>query len=223
MIQTCELNQSIKQSLGLSGHEIYSTCSALLKELKQTGSILDFGSGRGQFLKLVHSQNFPQLTGTDLMPRPGDLPPEISWVQTNLNEELPFDKESFDAIVALEVIEHLENPRHMLRVLNKLLKPGGHLIISTPNNHSWRAILSLIVKGHFVSFLERDYPAHITALTKIDLKRLVEEQNLKFIRYEFISKGLIPGMKGLTWQKLSGGLLKGERYSDNIFIIARKI
>lgn len=223
MAQTFELNQSITQSLGLSGHEIYSTCSSLLKELNLTGSILDYGSGKGQFLKLAHSQKFRNLTGTDIMPRPDDLPQEISWTQTDLNEELPFEKESFDVIVALEVIEHLENPRHMMRVLNKLLKPGGHLILSTPNNHSWRSIMTFIVRGHFVSFLERDYPAHITALTKIDLKRLVEEQNLKFVRFDFIPKGLIPGLKGLTWQKISGGLLQGERYSDNIFIVARKI
>lgn len=223
MAQTYILNQSITQSLGLSSLEIYHTCSALLKELHPEGSVLDFGSGKGQFLKLAYSHNFRNLTGTDIMPRPADLPSEISWTQADLNQEMPFENESFDVVVALEVIEHLENPRHMIRVLNKLLKPGGFLILSTPNNHSWRSILSFIIKGHFVSFLEKDYPAHITALTKIDLRRLVEEQNLRFVRYAYVPKGNIPGMKGLTWQKVSGGLLKGERYSDNIFIVARKV
>src|SRR3712207_8867553 len=50
----------------------------------------------------------------------------------------------------------------------RLLRPGGTLIATTPNNESWRAILSLIARGHFIAFTDAGYPAHLTALTRAE-------------------------------------------------------
>ena len=46
---------------------------------------------------------------------------------------LPFANESFDLIVAFEVIEHLDNPHELLAEARRLLAPGGQLVVSTPN------------------------------------------------------------------------------------------
>ena len=61
------------------------------------------------------------------------------------NEDLPFPDEFFDLVTSLEVIEHLVNPDRMLREARRVLRKGGHLLISTPNLASWvnRAILLL--------------------------------------------------------------------------------
>jgi SAM-dependent methyltransferase len=46
---------------------------------------------------------------------------------------LPFANQSFDLVVAFEVIEHLDNPRELLAEARRLLAPGGQLVVSTPN------------------------------------------------------------------------------------------
>ena len=50
-------------------------------------------------------------------------------------------KESFDAVTALEFIEHIENPSEFFRNCKKFLKRGGILILTTPTPYYWRTIL----------------------------------------------------------------------------------
>jgi 2-polyprenyl-3-methyl-5-hydroxy-6-metoxy-1,4-benzoquinol methylase len=48
-------------------------------------------------------------------------------------EHVPFAGESFDLIVCLWVLEHLERPQAVLREVLRVLRPGGHFIFLTPN------------------------------------------------------------------------------------------
>jgi 2-polyprenyl-3-methyl-5-hydroxy-6-metoxy-1,4-benzoquinol methylase len=215
-------NQAIVQSLGSSNNEIYSKAFELLTQINITGSILDFGSGQGNFLKQLKNFNYSQIAGADLMDRPQDISESIKWIVADLNSRLPQVDETFDVIIAIEVIEHLENPRAVVREWKRLLKPGGTLIFSTPNNESYRALIALVLKGHFVSFLEKDYPAHITALTELDMKRILQESMFSNTDVFYTNYGFVPGLKGLTWGQLSMGILKGKRFSDNVFMVAKK-
>ncbi|MEM2293535.1 MAG: class I SAM-dependent methyltransferase [Nitrososphaerota archaeon] len=52
-------------------------------------------------------------------------------------EELPFAENSFEVCVMLNVIEHIENPDHVIREAYRVLKRGGFLILTTPNLTSW--------------------------------------------------------------------------------------
>jgi len=45
---------------------------------------------------------------------------------------LPLDNESFDTVVSTELLEHVPDPLRALREMHRVLKPGGHLILSTP-------------------------------------------------------------------------------------------
>jgi SAM-dependent methyltransferase len=55
----------------------------------------------------------------------------------DLEESLDFRDGTFDVIYSGEVIEHLFNPDKMVRELNRICKPGGLLVITTPNMNSW--------------------------------------------------------------------------------------
>jgi 2-polyprenyl-3-methyl-5-hydroxy-6-metoxy-1,4-benzoquinol methylase len=216
-------SKAIQQSLGLSSNEIYLTGHDLLIKLQSRGAILDFGAGQGRFLQILSHLNFEKISGADLMVKPTDISFSCDWMQADLNKKLPCEDQLFDVIVAIEVIEHLENPRAVVKEWKRLLRPNGLLIFSTPNNESIRSLLALIMRGHFVSFLDKDYPAHITALTHMDMQRLLSENEFASADFHYTKNGLVPGLKGLTWRQLSFGLLEGKRFSDNVFVVTRKI
>ena len=139
-----------------------------------------------------------------------------------MNIPLPGHEGAFDVVVAAEVIEHLENPRFMIREIFRLLRPGGVAIVTTPNNESWRSLIALLVRGHFMAFGETGYPAHITALLRKDLTRIFQEASFSAPDFHFTDSGGVPGHPVVMWQQVSFNLLKGLRYSDNVLAIATK-
>lgn len=64
-------------------------------------------------------------------------------VRGELDRGLPFADGCADAVLFSEVIEHLVDPDHALEELRRVLRPGGHLMLSTPNLAAWynRALL----------------------------------------------------------------------------------
>lgn len=58
--------------------------------------------------------------------------------------ELPFEQASFDLVMCGDVIEHLRDPGAALARLRPLLRPGGRLVLSTPNVANWALRLSLL-------------------------------------------------------------------------------
>ena len=80
-----------------------------------------------------------------------------------------------EVVVGVETIEHLENPRAFARELNRLCRPGGWIIITTPNQLSFLSKLTLLLKNEFNAFQASSYPAHITALLEVDLRRIATE------------------------------------------------
>jgi 2-polyprenyl-3-methyl-5-hydroxy-6-metoxy-1,4-benzoquinol methylase len=212
-----------EQSMGISEEAIYAVIERRLQELPADGDALDFGAGTGQLTRrLLDSGRFRSVTAADLFPRAGGLPADVSWVQTDLNDRLPLVEASFDLVVAAEVIEHLENPRAICREIFRLLRPGGRVVISTPNNESWRAIVALVVRGHFVAFGPTSYPAHITALTRVDLERALAEAGFREPAFAFTDSGGIPGLPSRSWQSILGRHARGLRFSDNVVVTARK-
>ena len=72
-------------------------------------------------------------------------------------DPFPYSAESFDTVLCCELLEHLpSDPMHMMREINRILKPGGHLVLTTPNIASLRAI-SGILQGYHPAF----FPAYI--------------------------------------------------------------
>jgi 2-polyprenyl-3-methyl-5-hydroxy-6-metoxy-1,4-benzoquinol methylase len=148
--------------------------------------------------------------------------PKITWCSCDLNTHVPIADAQFDLVLAVEIIEHLENPRAVSRELARLLRPAGLLILTTPNNESWRSLLSLIVRGHYAAFADENYPAHISPLLKTDLRRILLEARFEKPEFTFTDNGSIPHFTNITWQAASFGKLRGRRFSDNLVCTARR-
>jgi SAM-dependent methyltransferase len=93
----------------------------------------------------------------------GSPPPMPSGIErvggVDLNEFLPFKSGQFDAVNLVEVIEHIEHQAQLIRELRRVLKPGGQVLISTPN------VLNVFsrVRFLFTGFLRgRVRPVHYT-------------------------------------------------------------
>jgi ubiquinone/menaquinone biosynthesis C-methylase UbiE len=62
-------------------------------------------------------------------------------------ENLPFAGESFDLIVSLWVLEHLERPDTVFREVSRVLKPGGHFVFLTPNLRNPLLLMNRLAKA----------------------------------------------------------------------------
>jgi glycosyltransferase involved in cell wall biosynthesis/SAM-dependent methyltransferase len=108
-------------------------------------------------------------------------------------DRFPYDDESFSTVLCCELIEHLfEDPMFMMSEINRILKPGGHLVLSTPNIASMRA-LSAILNGYhpgfFPSYIKpggehNDHPRHNREYTPDDIHHLLAGAGFDVVRLE---------------------------------------
>jgi 2-polyprenyl-3-methyl-5-hydroxy-6-metoxy-1,4-benzoquinol methylase len=221
-----DLAQSRILAANLSGGTSNSEIKRMVTEIVTAhgikGRVLDFGAGKGELIKLLSRIDGIELHGVDIMKRPEDIPKGVSWSQQDLNDELSCASGYFDAVICSEVIEHLENPRSVFRSLFAALRPGGKLVLTMPNQENVRSFLTLIFRGHFASFQEQDYPAHITALLRADLIRMCQETGFSEPYFYYTNCGWMPKAR-TTWQKASLNLLRGRLFSDNLGMAATKL
>lgn len=215
--------RAAEASGGYSSEKIYATIESILAKNGLHGTVLDYGAGIGGLTRrLLGLERFTQVSAADILGAPADLAGKVEWIEQDLNSRIANHDGQFDVVIAAETIEHLENPRFVVRELFRVLQPGGTAVLSTPNNESWRSILALIVRGHFVDFTDTSYPAHITPLVRKDLSRILSEAGFEPPVFHFTDNGSLPGKPDITWQSVSFGLLRGLRFSNNIIAVAKK-
>jgi SAM-dependent methyltransferase len=71
------------------------------------------------------------------------------FVEVNLDGPLPWADQTFEAVFSTEGIEHLENHYSFLREVNRILKPGGVLVLTTPNITALRSRVRFFGSGFF--------------------------------------------------------------------------
>jgi len=109
-------------------------------------AILDVGAGHGAFTKKLYDAGF-SVQACDLSPEFFYFT-EVECKKADISKELPYANNSFDIIVAVEVMEHLIDHELFFKECARILKPGGKFLFSTPN------ILSLCLSTDYRCFFQ---------------------------------------------------------------------
>lgn len=122
-------------------------------ENEPRGKVLDIGCGDGDYAYHLQKIGFDVLAG-DMDANRFKYKDKVKFEKCNVTEKLPFGDNSFDFIVLAEVIEHLKNPYAVIKELNRILKQGGKLILSTPNILNLKSRVRFLVEGCWEYFRE---------------------------------------------------------------------
>lgn len=109
---------------------IHDRVVELLERLPR-GSLLDVPAGEGALAARLERAGFA-VRCCDLYPEIFRVP-GIEIRRGNLSGALPYEDAAFDHLTCLEGLEHIENPHQAIREFHRVLKPGGHLVVSVPN------------------------------------------------------------------------------------------
>lgn len=182
------------------------------------GTLVDVGCGSGTLWRVL-SDRFDRYVGVDLIRYDG-FPAEGRFHEADLDRLVEPPVAGADVVAAVETIEHLENPRAFLRLLTAMARPGGWMVVTTPNQHSALSKTSFLLRGEHAHFHGAAYPAHITALLEGDLRRMAAECGWTEVVVEFSGRGRIPGT-GRHWPAWFGRHVP-RLCSDNLLVAGRR-
>jgi SAM-dependent methyltransferase len=116
--------------MAMSRPGLHDTVLRILNPLPK-GQILDCPAGEGALTERLVAAGF-QVQACDLYDELFRLD-NVQIKKGDLSGTLPYAGKSFDYITSLDGLEHIDSPPQAFREYRRLLKPGGHLVISVPN------------------------------------------------------------------------------------------
>jgi len=107
--------------------------------------LLDIPAGGGGESARLERMGF-EVVSLDLFP-PARGAAATRWVRGDCNAPLPFRTGAFDAVLSREGIEHFEGQAGFVRECARVLRPGGRIVLTTPNVMHLSARLSAMLTG----------------------------------------------------------------------------
>ena len=207
---------------------VHETVIRCITDVINAGDVLDVPAGQGALAKDLEDLGFcvfpADLARDNMVYRNGRC------MQINIDHSLPLRDEAFDCIVCVEGIEHVENPFLLIREMARVLKPGGHLIITTPNIMSIKSRLRFLLSSHLDYFkyfgplppeakhrIAGFEHAHLTPVSYPQMRYMLE-------KYGFTVERIETNQRVNKWP-LAYRLLKmvirhktSRRYSDSFYL-----
>jgi SAM-dependent methyltransferase len=204
---------------GFSADVIHAAAAEALRRRGARGLLVDVGCGTGQLMAAARDLATDYI-GVDAV-RHDRLAQDLTFFHADLDRDpVPVPTGCADIVASLETIEHLENPRALVRELVRVLRPGGWLILTTPNQLSARSVLSLVTRGEFADFHGSCYPSHLTALLPVDLTRIAAECGLSGVELEWTLDGRVP-LTSVRYPRAVARLFP-RAFSDHVVLVGRK-
>jgi 2-polyprenyl-3-methyl-5-hydroxy-6-metoxy-1,4-benzoquinol methylase len=167
------------------------------------GTLLDVGCGNGKYLLQMQQLGW-SVKGVEFNEKAVGLcrSNELDVFQGDLLQA-NFSSNCFDAITAHHLIEHLPNPVEVIAEMARILKPGGQLLIRTPNTNS-------LARSWFRNnWFADEVPRHLVLFNPASLTRLAETSGLQVEHITALPRGklllysldYIVGKKGRSLKK----------------------
>ena len=168
----------------------------LSRHAPKPGRVLEVGAGDGYFLYAARKAGW-QTEGLELSQPRIDRAKEWFGVTLKCADLLnaPFPDGSFDAITMFQLIEHVHDPKALLIRANRLLKPGGIMMLSTPN------VLAYARKNRDVNSWR--IPRHLFFFTPKTLVRTAESLGFEVLRKQLRFFAALE--ESLGWQPWENG------------------
>jgi len=188
-------------------------------------SILDLGAGTGAWAARLSALGH-RVTCID---RDGDgfRLNGSAFIRGDLNADFSeLFKEKFAAITSIEVIEHLENPRHFLQQCRNLLGDDGIILLTTPNIECVAGRLRFLMTGNFRMFDRNQSfndPDHISPIQTFMFEKMIRDSGLRLrSRTTSQQSAEISGRLSRFVCSIASPFLKGIKGGDNhIFVLTR--
>lgn len=142
----------------------------ILDHLPATGDVLEVGSGDGKILRTLAAQRPAlHLHGCDI--RAWENPPDGIQFRQTAGRDIPYEDGSFDAVLVVDVLEHVDDPAHLISEIARVLRPGGRFVGFVPVEGERRSLYTL-----FRALLGQDLYVrtkhHVQAFSHDDLAEL---------------------------------------------------
>ncbi len=192
--------------------------------------VVDLAAGQGAFSEMLQQQGH-KVTAVDVDAENWKVK-DIDLLVANLDSEFSHQinsiRRNFDLVIAIEIIEHLENPFRFVRECSKLLKKGGMLVLTTPNVESMYSRIVFFVTGRLYSFgaYETVRPAHITPIFRWKLQMILEEAGFEILTETFehvvhLSTANFKVRAATFLAKLLSPFVGGDKGAEGRIVLAR--
>lgn len=198
----------------------------LIRKLKP-GNMLDVGCSTGDWMAFWSDNNW-NVAGIDVSTDSVAATKEKGFEAKQCDlarQPIPYKSNTFDLIFAGEIIEHLVDTDHFLSELNRCLKPGGHLLLTTPNLASFENRIRLLL-GIYPRWLDYSLRecGHVRGYTPGILKRQLAEHHFKIQQHlgnwvPFLPQSVTDDIKA-PWLAFTGSLCPS--LAMDIIMLARK-
>ena len=161
--------------------------------LRPDASALDAGAGRGVMYPYDYRAFVERMSGADTDPSVMENQNLTDATVSDL-AHLPYDDGTFDLVFSKYVFEHLDRPDAVMRELRRVLRPGGHLLIHTPNRWHYVAMFATVTPTRFHSWfnakrgrIEADtFPTRYRANDRRTLERLSASTGYRIVGFTLL-------------------------------------
>ncbi|MHC4945938.1 MAG: class I SAM-dependent methyltransferase [Planctomycetota bacterium] len=165
----------------------------IARRLQPGSLVLDAGCGCDAPIAGKHATAVSRCIGVDLVEE-FTPPPGVDLIRADLNH-LPFRSGTFDLIFSRSVLEHLKEPGKTFQEFSRVLKPGGAMVLVTPNKYDYASLLARAIPNRMHDTLLKqtqgedvydNFPTYFRCNTRRAIRKAVQDTGLRIMKMTFI-------------------------------------